>query len=233
MIEIHIEGPGKNALSTPVLTRLRDALRAAGDAPVLLTGAGDAFSAGLDLKEVASLGGDAMKRFLQLLEETMQALFLYPGPTVACVNGHAIAGGCVLSLCCDYRVGARSSRSRIGLNEVALGLRFPPIVWNIVRSRIPAHHRATVLLGAGLHDFDEAYHLGLLDELSDDAPTRARVVLETYARHPRDAYSATKRSLREGVVAITPDEAQGFLDEVVPLWASDESKARILSVLKK
>src|SRR5436190_21503186 len=126
MFEITMEGPAKNALGTAMMTFLLDQLREAAGRPVLLSGSGDAFSAGLSLKEVASLDAEGMLGFLGLLERCMSALYLYPGPTVALVNGHAIAGGCVLTLCCDYRISTSSPRTRIGLNEVALGVRFPP-----------------------------------------------------------------------------------------------------------
>src|SRR5262245_26567894 len=128
MFEIAMAGPAKNALGTEMMQFLLDQIAEARGRPILLTGTGDAFSAGLNLKEVASLDARGMEVFLRRLEELMAALFAYPGPVVGLVNGHAIAGGCVLTLCCDHRVAARSARSKIGLNELALGLRFPPRV---------------------------------------------------------------------------------------------------------
>ena len=105
MRELTLESPGKNALSTAVMEALRARLEEAGGEPLLLTGAGDVFSAGLDLKEVAAIAGvEDARRLIGALERLVEALFLYPGPTVALVNGHAIAGGCVLALCCDRRV---------------------------------------------------------------------------------------------------------------------------------
>jgi len=83
MREIQLDGPGKNSLGTAMLTHLVAELREAAGEPVLLTGAGDAFSAGLDLKEIHALEGEGMLEFLRLLERAVAALFLYPGPTVA------------------------------------------------------------------------------------------------------------------------------------------------------
>src|SRR5690349_6710653 len=92
-VRVVLEGPGKNALSTALMTKALAEVRAAGSRPLLLTGAGDCFSAGLNLKELATLDVAGMRTFLGALGDLVKALFLHPGPTVAAVNGHAIAGG--------------------------------------------------------------------------------------------------------------------------------------------
>lgn len=233
MYELTLSGPAKNALGTAMLTFVRDGLRAAAGRPVLLTGAGDAFSAGLNLKEVAGLDPRGMADFLRLLEDVMTALYTYPGPTAAAVNGHAIAGGAILALCCDYRVATANPGARLGLNEVAIGLRFPPRILAIVRQRVPKRHVDEVLLGAALCDPAEAARLGLVDEVSEDPVARARAKLEAWSRHPPAAYAATKADLRAATVALAPEDDARFVDEVVPVWTSDAVRARILAVLKK
>src|SRR5262249_12661406 len=102
--ELTLAAPGRNALGAAVMEDIRSRLHAAAGRPVLLAGSGGAFSAGLNLKEVAALDRDGMARFLDLLETLIEELYCYPGPVVAAITGHAIAGGCVLALCCDHRV---------------------------------------------------------------------------------------------------------------------------------
>ncbi len=233
MTEIVLEGPAKNALGTPMMQALRARLAEAGGKPVLLTGSGDAFSAGLNLVEVASLDAPAMEAFLRLLQDVVHELFHYPAPTVACVNGHAIAGGAILSLACDHTVATSNDRARIGLNEVALGLRFPPRLLEVVRHRLPSHRAAQVLLGAGLHAPAEALRLGLVDEVADDALAVARARLSALAAHPPLAYATTKADLRRGVGAQQPGAEAAFLEEVLPVWTSDELRARIRGFIEK
>src|ERR1700733_478280 len=156
MVEIAMTGPAKNALGTEMMTWLLGRLAGANGEPVLLTGSGDAFSAGLNLKEVAGLDLEGMATYLRLLERCMSALYQYPGPTVALVNGHAIAGGCVLTLACDVRVAKDDARAPTRLNEVALGVRFPPRVMRIVRDRVPTACHVPVILGAQLFPPDAA-----------------------------------------------------------------------------
>ena len=230
-----MSGPAKNALGTEMFTWLLERFDAAGGAPVLLTGSGDAFSAGLNLKEVVSLDAAGMERYLRLLERCMSAIYQYPGPTVALVNGHAIAGGCVLTQACDYRVTTSEPRVRIGLNEVALGVRFPPRVLQIVRDRVPRASQVPVLLGAELFAPERALAHGLVDEVSAEAGSVARARLAALAAHPADAYAATKRALRGSVDAdLAPDDAlSAWLVESVPAWTSEAVKQKVMRVLKR
>jgi enoyl-CoA hydratase/carnithine racemase len=230
MKTIRLEGPGKNSLSTELMQRMLASVREAGDAPLLLTGAGDAFSAGLNLKEIASLDEAGLGKFLGVLEDLVQALYEHPGPTVAWVNGHAIAGGCVMTLCCDVRVMTARAGVRIGLNEVALGLRFPPRTYRMCADRVPAASLSRVLLEAELYLAPEAIALGLVDVMGEEADARAR--LEKLASHPRDAYAAAKRAVR-GSLAVPEAEQRRFVSEVIPTWAAPELKARLRAVLDK
>jgi enoyl-CoA hydratase len=233
MFELRMDGPAKNALGDAMMTRLFDGLREADGRPILFIGTGDAFSAGLNLREVAGLHAVGAERFLGRLEELMSAIFQYPGPTVACVNGHAIAGGCILAMCCDWRVAQRGSPARIGLNEVAIGLRFPPRILEICRRRLAVHHLEEVLLGAKLYGPVEALGVGLVDEVAEQAHLAARDHLAALAAHPPDAYALTKRDLRGEVPADLMDDARWKLRmlELLPSWTDPALKERVMKVL--
>jgi enoyl-CoA hydratase len=233
-VEIVLDFPGKNAISTQTMAFLEERLDAARGGPVLLTGSGDSFSAGLNLKEVASLDGPAMEVFLNRLERVCAKLFDHPAPTVALVNGHAIAGGCIFAICCDVRIGVASERARIGLNEVALGLRFPPVIMRIVRARVPPRSITEVVLGSGLHRMQDAVGLGLLDEVAPDlesAGRRARARLADLGAFPADAYAAAKEALRRDVTRASAQELSEFREQALPIWTGDAMKSRIRSFL--
>ena len=113
-----------NAIGSAFLDRLSaqlDAVEASGASALVLTGEGRAFSAGLDLPEVSRLDRGALERFIRRFSEVMLRVFALPVPVVAAINGHAIAGGCVLAMQADVRLAAEGDY-RIGLNEVAIGL---------------------------------------------------------------------------------------------------------------
>lgn len=233
MKEIILSAPGKNAISSALMRQLIDELDRAAGEPVLLTGAGDAFSAGLNLKEVLSLDATAMAKFLALLDEMTLALFEYPGPTVALVNGHAIAGGCVLAMCCDHRVAPSDGKGRIGLNEVALGLRFPPRVMKLVRARVPDRAFGRVVMGAELFGVQDALDLGLIDELAGDASACAGTRLAAFAAHPPDAYARAKQLARRGLLAVSPAEAAEFAREDLGAWTSEALREELQRVLNR
>ncbi len=229
VVTITMDGPGKNSLGSSMFEHLQSSLRAAAGRPVLITGAGDAFSAGLNLREVAGLTTrEALESFLRSLDATCAALFDYPGPTVAWVNGHAIAGGCVVALCCDVRVATDHARCRVGLNEVPLGLAFPPKIMAILKHRVPRRHIRDVVLGGSLVSTSRAVEWGLLDEVSDRARERAEERAAALATHSATAYAAAKAELQWGVTA-SADAASDlrFYRDLMPMWLSEEVRAHL------
>jgi len=229
MDRIVLSAPGKNALSIAVLERLRRDVETTHGEPFLLTGAGDVFCAGLNLKELVTLDVAGVQRLLEALDGAVDALFHHPAPTAAWVNGHAIAGGCVLAMCCDVAVASSDPRIRIGLNETALGLPLPPRITALARHRLPPGALERVLLGAGLHSPQEARALGLVDLVADDAAVVADDALGRLASHPRAAYARNKRQLRAG--ALTSPEDGRIVSEILPLWSSPETRSRALAAL--
>ncbi|HYR16862.1 MAG TPA: enoyl-CoA hydratase/isomerase family protein, partial [Mycobacterium sp.] len=98
--------------------------------PIVLTGAGSCFSAGVDLRAIIDGGPDHTDRFLTAIAAAFLAVFDHPAPVVAAINGHAIAGGCVLAMAADVRL---MSGGLIGLSEVAVGVPFPVAALEICR----------------------------------------------------------------------------------------------------
>lgn len=230
--EIRMDHPSRNALGVALITWLDARLDEAGQRPVLLLGTEAAFSAGLDLKHVANLDGVGMQAYLRSIDALASRLFHHPAPVVCAVGSHAIAGGCVLVQCCDYRVCTEADRVRVGVNEVALGACFPPAILAIMRHRLSPRHLERVLLGARLYPPREALEVGLLDEVGPDPEGIARERLARLAEHPAGTYAITKRALREDSVPGPADERR-FVEEEIPRWTSPELRARIRAALAR
>jgi enoyl-CoA hydratase/carnithine racemase len=229
---ITLDAPGKNALSTAMMESLLEQLEKARGEPIMFIGANGAFSAGLNLKELATLEGNTLFSFLDLLEDFMSAIYLYPGPTVACVNGHAIAGGAVITVCCDHRVAIDDPKVRIGMNEVALGVRFPPRVFSIVRRRVTAVDR--VVLGAELFDPRGALAVGMIDEVASNPEELARMRLDALAKHPREAYAIAKRDLRGDEEGLHPSATHAnALTAMLTQWSSPVVREKINAAVRR
>lgn len=231
-VTIEMNGPGKNALGSDMFDFLQTSLAAADGAPVLLTGHGDAFSAGLNLREVAGFETPAqMEAFLRRLDDTCEALFDYPGPTVAHINGHAIAGGCILALCCDVRIGTPNPKTRVGLNEVPLGLAFPPKIMAIVKHRLDPRYVREVVLGGALASTERALTWGVLDAVSDDAIGVAHAEATRLARHSSVAYAASKAEIQWGVTSVDEAASSRFYRDLMPMWLSEDVKRQLRAAL--
>lgn len=219
-----------NALDFELLTALPEALASAGDAPVVLTGAGRCFSAGVDLKRIVDGGPAYVAEFLPALSTAALALFSHPRPVVAAVNGHALAGGCVLAAACDVRL---MSGGTIGLTELTAGVPFPTVPLEIMRHAVgPAVDR--LVLAAPRLDPAEAHRIGLVNEIVADGLVAAAVErASALAVTPPAVYALAKRQLHEPAMARIA--ARRGLDdtEVDALWASDGTMAFLRDFLTR
>ncbi|MFL6126357.1 enoyl-CoA hydratase/isomerase family protein [Actinophytocola sp.] len=217
-----------NALDLELLTAIPDALEAAGDAPVVLTGAGRSFSAGVDLKRIVAEGVPYVERFLPALSAAFLAVFDHPRPVVAAVNGHALAGGCVLAAACDVRL---MSGGTIGLTELAVGVPFPTVALEVMRHAVGPVVDRLVLTAARL-DPAEAHRVGLVHEVvTEDLLAAAVSSAAALAAVPVPVYALAKRQLHEPAHARIAAR-RGVDDQAVDaLWADPGTGARLRDYL--
>lgn len=224
-----LDRPPANALDETLLADLQAALAAAArDAAVravVLRGAGAFVSGGFDLA-APRRDADAAGRLARLYRDAHLALLAFPKPTVGFLHGHAVAGGLILVLACDYRLGVEGDY-RVGLNELAIGASFPRVALEIVRLRLPHARASELLLGASLYPASQALRLGVVDELLP-ADTAEATVLRRAARlgaFPQDAYAHTKAALVADAVARTRAETPAEAAATAAIWTSVESRA--------
>lgn len=194
---VRIDRPPANALDLSLLDeghRVLAELGAAEPGAVVLTGRDGFFSAGVDLKVAPTLDAAAQREMVAGINRLFAGWYGFPRPVVCAVNGHAIAGGLILALCGDHRVGARAGR--YGLTELAVGVPYPVVALAVVRGELTAAAARRLALGAELVGPEEALALGCLDELADDPLGRALEVAERMAGLPVAAYAAAKEQLR-------------------------------------
>ncbi|WP_178916137.1 enoyl-CoA hydratase/isomerase family protein [Natronomonas gomsonensis] len=189
-----------NALNVETLEAMNEALAAAandGARALVLTGAGESFIAGADIKYMQSLSPEEGQEWGELGHSVADALEAFPAPTVAAVNGYAFGGGCEMALACDLRVGAESAL--IGNTEIDLGIipgwgatqRLPRLVGDETARRM-------IFLGERL-DAETAEREGLFGEVVPDDELDARVaeLAGQLAAKPAFAVRAAKQSINQ------------------------------------
>ena len=232
---LRMEREHGNAINEALVASLVATLAEAESDPeirgVLLTGGGKIFSPGLDLQELAVLDREAMERFMRRFSAAVLSLYTFPKPLVAMLQGHALAGGCVLALCADWRVLRRGAST--GLNEVKVGVPLPFGVALIVRDAVPKNRLTEVaLLGRNYTD-EAALAAGLADELADPASVEAvsRERLEEFIAKDASAFAVTKRYLRSPVVERIRANNRLLIPEWLDGWFSPGTTARIAAIV--
>lgn len=179
------------------LTARCQAIAASSASAVVLTGAGKAFSAGVDLHRLLAGGAEYVEKFFPAMAELFGTVFAIGKPVVAAVNGHAIAGGCALAAAADVVLMA-DAPGRIGLPELRVGVPLPRIALEILRYKAGELPSRRLVLGAANHTPAEAATLGLVDEVVAPADLLDRsiaVAAGLAASAPADTFAVTKAQL--------------------------------------
>lgn len=228
-----------NALDTELLEALEESFRelqeaSPGPDAVVLTGTGSIFSAGVDLFRVLDGRSAYLDAFLPALSRAVRRLFAFPRPAVAAVNGHAIAGGCILASACDLKVMAEGD-GRIGVPELRVGVPFPVAPLEILRFAAPPQHLQKLAYLGRTYGPAEAVAWGLVDELAPPEGLLERAVeaARQLAAIPRESFELTKAHLRRPVIDRM-DALEGWVEpRVAEIWARDDVHAHIREYLDR
>ncbi len=198
--------------------------------PVVLTGHGDAFTAGIDFQysfEIFGSGSaEKIHAWYKAYRETNLRIFTYPRPTVAAINGHAIAGGLITALDCDFRIAARKT-AKFGLNEVPIGIPMPAAYVEIIKYALGDQVGALTTLRGMLYGIEEADKLGFFHEVVESEQLIATAIRYARCITPdcNTAYAMSKKALQDAVLRQI-DERTVALDAQLPVGMGDEGNRR-------
>ncbi len=234
---LRMEHGKANAVDTDLfadLNRALDDVEGSSARALVLTGTGKMFSAGVNLFRVLEEGAPYLQAFLPELSSSVRRLFGFPRPIVAAINGHAIAGGCILAAACDRRIMNRQE-GRIGVTELLVGVPFPVGALEVLRFLLPERDVESLVYSGRTVGADEALAIGLVDQVSggdallDEATEAARRMGEL----PRDAFAVTKRHIRrptlERIEALSPE----IDPRVLEIWSRPETLEGIRAFLER
>jgi Delta3-Delta2-enoyl-CoA isomerase len=224
-----------NALDGELVAELRATFGELGErddtAGVEMTGAGAFFSFGLDVPSLYDLAPAQFAEFLRGFTALYTEMFGFGKPLVAAVNGHAVAGGCMLALACDSRLMA-DGPGRIGLNEASFGSSLFAGSVEMLRFAVGDRAAVRVARGGTLYDVRAAIEVGLIDEvvpaeqLVDEARSRARALGHG---HPA-AFRSIKSLLRDRVLATMRATESASIDEFVEIWYSEATRKELQKI---
>ncbi|XP_058061173.1 enoyl-CoA delta isomerase 1, mitochondrial-like [Anopheles bellator] len=209
--------PPVNSLSLELLKGLSEALddlqNNKSRGMILTSSSKTVFCAGLDIMEMYKPNQERLRDFWSTLQDVWFKLYGSPFATVAAINGHAPAGGCLLSLCCEYRV--MCPNYTIGLNETQLGIVAPTWFQASLRNTISTREAELALTLGKMYTTEEALRIGMVDEVvetKEKALERATAFLNQFRKISPMARSMTKQALRSKEIAELEDKRSQDID---------------------
>ena len=228
---LRLEHGRANALDVELfeaLERALDEASADGCRALVLTGSGSIFSAGVDLRRLLAEDEAYLHRFVPMIGAGFRRLFAFPRPVVAALNGHAVAGGCILACACDRRIAAAGG-ARIGVPELRVGVPYPSAALEVLRHVVGDRRLEEVVYAAGTSGLEEALELGLVDEIvpPESLVDRAVELAERMARVAPETFALTKRQIRGPVLEHLAAGAAEDDREMERIWRLPSTREAI------
>ena len=224
-----------NALNEPLVEELVETFQSLEKdekvKSVIFTGSGKFFSFGFDVPEFLSYSKDDFVRYLEKFTHLYTFLFQFPKPMVAALNGHTIAGGCMLATACDYRLMV-GGKAKISLNEISFGSSVFAGSVEMLRSCVGQRKAEIILYGGSMYSAEEARELGLGDQISIEATLAedARKVAREFAEKDSSAFRSIKSLLRNSLVDAIKEEERESILEFVDIWYSEKTWENLQSI---
>ena len=228
----------RNALSFQMIAEVLTALDEIENSEALVaifTGAGKAFCAGMDLDELKSLIGKTRAENVEdsrRMAKLFRRLYDFPKPTIAAVNGAAIAGGTGIATMCDFTFAA--PEAKFGYTEVRIGF-VPAIVSSVLVWQVGHKIARDLLLTGRVFDADEAHRIGLVNEVvsSDSLMKRSRELAGKLIENSPSSVRLTKKLINSFISQALDDQMQQAIEENAAIRQTSDFREGVSSFLEK
>ncbi|HMR18040.1 MAG TPA: enoyl-CoA hydratase/isomerase family protein [Sphingobacterium sp.] len=199
---------------------------------LILSGKEGFFSSGLDLIALYEYDEVQMKEFWTRFMLLLQKLVAFPKPVVSAITGHSPAGGCVLTLCCDYRIMAEGEYV-IGLNEIPVGIVVPEAIFKLYAFWLGQGMAYRSLMEGKLFSPQEALKIGLVDEIVSLARIQNTVwqKIRNFTQFEKNAWQQTKRNFREELVVSLTKNTESAIEQVLAQWWRPSTRAVLKTII--
>jgi 3,2-trans-enoyl-CoA isomerase len=201
---------------------------------VILTGKEGFFSSGVDLIELYDYNEEQSKAFWTDFLSLQAMLASFKKPLVAAISGHSPAGGCVLAICCDYRLMV-DGNFIIGLNEIPVGIIVPDFVFSLYAFWLGQRKAYQYLLEGKLFKVDEAHNIGLIDEVctADNLMLAAEKKIRAYMQLNPVTWSQSKLNLRKELIGKINDDQGANLESMLKQWWAPETRQGLQMIIQQ
>lgn len=226
-----------NAINAELLDELKMIFKSVQDddniAGVIIHGKEGFFSAGLDLIELYDYSEVEIRVFWESFLSFIQSFTAFKKPVIAAIGGHSPAGGCVLALCCDYRIMAEGEFI-IGLNEVPVGIIVPDAIFHLYSFWIGQAKAYQYLLEGKLLNPEQALKVGLIDELVSPASLRSRAEkqLKKYIQLEANTWQQSKINMRRELISKMSADPTATLDVMLQQWWSPSTRSILKTIIE-
>ncbi|WP_269522532.1 enoyl-CoA hydratase/isomerase family protein [Coraliomargarita parva] len=198
---------------------------------VILTGQGKFFSFGFDIPEFLTYPKADFTRYLKKFTGLYRQVFCFSKPVVAALNGHTMAGGCMLASACDWRVMV-SDRAKIALNEISFGASVLAGAVEMLGFGIGWRNAQTILYGGAMYSPDEAQLLGLVDQICvpEDLTNAAVGKAKELGGKGAAAFAGIKELLRQPIAERIREREPASIEKFVEVWYSDTTWANLQKI---
>ena len=236
---VTLNRPVTNALSLQLANELTEALaRVKQDTGVrglvLASSSGKFFSIGFDIPQLFELAREDFYIFYRAFNQVCTDLYTLPKPTVAAITGHAIAGGCILALCCDYRFIA-AGHKLMGLNEIKLGVPVPYLADCILQRVAGVRNGRDMLDGGEFYPPEQLLQMGIVDRVLplEQVLPESIEKAQSLGASPQSAFAMIKRNRVETVEARVLAHREEKERLFVECWYSDKARERLREAIEK
>lgn len=236
ILHVLLDRGKSNAMDLKLVNELIDTLEEAGQDPsvegVVLSGKEGFFSSGLDLITLFAYNEEEMREFWSRFMILLQQFVSFSKPTVAAITGHSPAGGCVMALCCDYRLMAQGDYI-VGLNEVPVGIVVPESIFTLYSFWLGKGAAYRNLLEGKLFKPEEALSVGLVDEVVpfDRIQNAAIRRLKTVMQFEKNAWRTTKLNLRTEVIRAMEKDQSTAVEQVLDQWWKPSTREILKTII--
>ena len=200
---------------------------------VILTGKEGFFSSGIDLIEAYDYNEEQSREFWIDFLALQHDLVSFKKPLIAAISGHSPAGGCVLAICCDYRVMVDGDFI-IGLNEIPVGIIVPESIFDLYAFWIGKHKAYQYLMEGKLLKVNDAHDIGLIDKVSsrENLMHVAEKKIRTYMQLNPVTWSQSKLNLRNELISKLSADQTPNLNMMLKQWWAPETRKGLQVIIQ-